>query len=534
LAIYLGSVLAFCVCANAQLVRKDFDSLGAAEIASLRTAFAAMMALDAGKVMDSADGGKNAINKDLNRLGWRYQGFIHGVPEYRNNMGETKSYVVTGAPANAAWDSAVLDSCEHSTWFFLSWHRMELHFFEKIVQAMAGNNNVTVPYWNFGKGGGAKLPSAFRNPANATNALWWPNRNAGVNDPNDANATALPAEAVKTLDAFSKTAFFTNKFDEGPMSFGGGAGGSRHAPMGAGTGAIENVPHNSVHGAVGNGNAESLSDAGGAGLDPIFWPIHVNIDRAWACWQLNHPGTEPKADAWLKTTKFSFIDIQAGKAMKVEMTGQQIIDYAGKLNYTYGNLDDTCKDFQGTKPKVVISSAEPVRLRESVESERVERPLGASVTTHTVLGSQPVAVSIPLSEATEARMKALVAGDASPGSIVLTVGGLSVERATGASYGIFVELPEGSIPSGESDSYVTELTFFGVGHHRHTDENQDNRRSYDITDVVGQLLRTGRWQGGQLVVTFANSTAWETDRAQLPSAPPEARAHFSYVALTVK
>ena len=77
----------------------------------------------------------------------------------------------------------------------------------------------------------------------------------------------------------------------GAATFGGGEradlsfdGGER--------GLLENVPHGAVHTLVGNDFDEfgQLLDAGWmgsfftAGLDPIFWCHHANIDRLWEVW----------------------------------------------------------------------------------------------------------------------------------------------------------------------------------------------------------------------------------------------------------
>lgn len=46
---------------------------------------------------------------------WSYQAAIHGTPD--------------PAPSGAPWNQ-----CQHSTWYFLPWHRMYLWFFEQIVR----------------------------------------------------------------------------------------------------------------------------------------------------------------------------------------------------------------------------------------------------------------------------------------------------------------------------------------------------------------------------------------------------------------
>src|SRR5262245_65751523 len=86
---------------------------------------------------------------------WAYQAAVHGAP--------------AGMPRDQ-----FVDQCQHNTWFFLSWHRMYLLFFERIVRAALDEvpevsdetrASWALPYWNYDRGGGtAALPPAFRAP----------------------------------------------------------------------------------------------------------------------------------------------------------------------------------------------------------------------------------------------------------------------------------------------------------------------------------------------------------------------------------
>ena len=49
-----------------------------------------------------------------------------------------------------------------------------------------------------------------------------------------------------------------------------------------------------------------------AGLDPIFWLHHANIDRLWAVWRArDSQHTDPTESAWLKMS-FPFHDGVSG------------------------------------------------------------------------------------------------------------------------------------------------------------------------------------------------------------------------------
>src|SRR5947209_4941715 len=83
---------------------------------------------------------------------WLYQANIHG----------TSSAIPAGVP----WST-----CEHG-YYFLSWHRMYLYFFERIVRAASGDPSFALPYWDYGPAANKTIPAPFRAPANASNALW--------------------------------------------------------------------------------------------------------------------------------------------------------------------------------------------------------------------------------------------------------------------------------------------------------------------------------------------------------------------------
>jgi tyrosinase len=512
---------------NPPMVRKDLSSLTDAQLASLRKGVLAMMQADcpgkAAPACEQNDTGLKANNM-LDAFGWKYQAFIHGRP--------------TGVTNQPAWNT-----CQHSTWFFLAWHRMELFFFERILRTLSGDPTLTVPYWNFGvppkgmSGVGARLPASFRLEMvnGSLNPLWWRYRNDGLSVDNKP----LCAKVVTTAQAFAQTAFFSNVKKNSLMSFGGGASQiTAHGSEGMGTGQLENLPHNDVHVSVGDLSALSMSSPDGAGLDPIFWPVHANIDRAWSCWQKLHPGTEPKSDAWMKK-QFSFFDVQMDKgkpkAVPVSMTGQQIIDTAKQLGYVY---DDACEGFQGVPQK----TEEPASSAAIAQPSGVETPaariLTASAESTAILHDEPVTVSIPLSREIQARIEALVFGEAPAGSILLTLGGVAVDHPVGASYEVYLGLPRGALADYESDYYVNQLSFFGVGHHHddaeaaHISPHAESV-TYDITGVVRKLFVNGEWTGEEALVTVANTCAATPNCVSNPFAPLDARARFTSVTVTV-
>jgi tyrosinase len=212
---------------------------------------------------------------------WEYQANIHA------------SNVASGWPAGAPWST-----CQHGTVHFLSWHRMYLYFFERILTAAAGNPpDFALPYWDYSSPGQASLPPPFRVPNNNTNVLW-ASRNASVN-----TGSALPASAV-------------------------GLGAMTNTPFTSFQGALEGTPHASVHMAVGGGMGNFV----GAGRDPIFWLHHCNIDRLWEKWLTAAGHVNPTSDSTWMNTNFKFVDENKNF---VQMSGDDVLYTVNQLHYQY-------------------------------------------------------------------------------------------------------------------------------------------------------------------------------------------------------
>ncbi len=75
----------------------------------------------------------------------------------------------------------ITNQCKHGSRFFLSWHRIFLYYFEKIVRAAAGDPAFALPYWGYTPTGQRNLPVSFRSPASAANPLFVAGRHAAIN-----------------------------------------------------------------------------------------------------------------------------------------------------------------------------------------------------------------------------------------------------------------------------------------------------------------------------------------------------------------
>lgn len=186
------------------------------------------------------------------------------------------------------------DQCQHQSWYFVPWHRGYLIALEAQIRAavvsLGGPSDWALPYWNyFGPGDEYKIPPAFTQqtlPDGSANPLfvkarYGPNFNGDIYVTTDENA-----------DCQTDTVY-TNSYGGPETTFWHGGGTS---------GDLENNPHNGVHVDVGgfknNQNYGLMTDPGTAGLDPIFYFHHCNIDRMWAAWDANGNGN-PTDPNWL-------------------------------------------------------------------------------------------------------------------------------------------------------------------------------------------------------------------------------------------
>jgi hypothetical protein len=378
---------------------------------------------------------------------WLYQANMHGTYD---------------TPALQAWNS-----CQHGTYFFLSWHRMYLYYFERILRSASGDPKLALPFWDYTDPAQRAIPEPFRTPAGPQNSLYVAERAPGIND-----GAELPDSAT-TFDQAMQYTNFTSPAGS-PLSF-GGPFVPRPVHFGGIFGQLESQPHNIIHVLVG-GDDGWMSDPNLAARDPIFWFHHANIDRLWSHWiSLGGGRTDPTESGWLTQT-FTFFD---EKGQAVQMTGQQVLDTAQQLHYRYaaGSGDGPAteavtesfpaKAFQNPKPQVVVDKPVAARLR------------GART---------QVALAIPTAE------PEAVGPD--QGRLALVIEGIQYGRP-GVFYEVYANLPAGTEPKPKDPHYVGNLAVFGQlangqpahGGHAGPDKSiqEDTKLAYDVTELVKRL-----------------------------------------------
>jgi len=74
--------------------------------------------------------------------------------------------------------------CPHSNWWFLPWHRAYLFYFESICQAVLGDPDFRLPYWNWTRD--RSIPAAFWDKKSP---LYHSRRDLSPNDEVDGDIT---------------------------------------------------------------------------------------------------------------------------------------------------------------------------------------------------------------------------------------------------------------------------------------------------------------------------------------------------------
>lgn len=267
-------------------------------------------------------------------LSWRYQAAIHDYPAVGSTLAERQQQ----DPFADASDVLPSDAdrtrfwgvCQHGGWFFLPWHRIYLHFFEKIVLhhviELGGPTDWALPYWNYSASATARrFPEAFRQSSGVMADLFV--------DERDPRANTAPGDFADATDTNIATALAEPSFS-GPAGttrgFGGGETAFHHIGGGGAKGRVESSPHDLMHGRISgpteprlpNGRARGfMGNFTRAPLDPIFWIHHCNIDRLWSLWRRTAGHTNPTEAAWRTDVSFSFHDA-AGNI--VDMTSSQV------------------------------------------------------------------------------------------------------------------------------------------------------------------------------------------------------------------
>ena len=420
---------------------------------------------------------------------WRYLAEIHG-----------SSIPPASWPRDATWNQ-----CQHSSWYFLPWHRIYLHYFEQIVRqtvsTLDGPDDWALPYWNYSdplRPDARTLPPAFREPqmpSGEDNPLFVSERSQ--RDPDINGGEEVDLEDVDLGAAMAETHFSEPTGDPSFAGFGGPVTGWSHS--GGSVGSLENVPHGEIHMEVGGW----MSSFTTAGRDPIFWLHHANIDRLWQVWLNQGSRANPTDTRWLN------MDFTIGSgAFATTLAVRDVLDTTQPpLDYHY--TDESPKVLEpaiAAAASAAGSPSEEERMPEDVIPEMVGAseegvPLAATST------EVEVAVEAPSGPAFAA-----AAERARPRKVYLKVENVRGEELAASGYLFYVDLPPGADPAEYEDRRAGKVSMFGVLEASQSDEEHSGSGltfSFDITGVVERLQEAGEWDPEHLRVTFTPVRAAE-------------------------
>lgn len=420
---------------------------------------------------------------------WTFQAAIHGTHAANPLPGQNQ--------------------CQHATWFFVSWHRMFLYYFERIVRAAVieagGPEDWALPYWNYELGGaGAAIPPAFRSPSTGgqANPLYVSQRAPGIN-----SGQALPPAATTSTHALSRSVFI------GAAEFGGGRTPALFQHFNGPTGQLEATPHNAVHGVVG-GRTGWMNDPDQAAQDPIFWLHHANIDRLWVLWARS--GRTNTTDAQWAGQSFSFFDEHR---QAVSLTATKVLDTVSDLGYTYDQFVSS-----PPPPTPPAAGGQPPSHAAARMSESLQRDpeLVGGLAEPVRLSGSTQQVQLEFNQ--RAVSSALASSSTGTPRVLLEIQDIDAEEQPGTVYAVYVNLPPNTSADDEQAHHVGTLSFFGVRRARNPSGDQQAHGlslTYDITELANRERAGGQWNDKTIIVTFEPLTLIPPDGEE-PSAPDEA------------
>jgi hypothetical protein len=426
---------------HAQTQRKSVTNLTATELMSLRRGVAHMMARNTAP-RGSADF----------RRSWVYWANIHQHfgddcegPIVGSGMGGVQTFVASNGDETATWCM-----CEHGTVQFLTWHRMYLWYFERVLQEAASDPSLRLPYWDYETE--AHLPAAYRDATfvneqsqTVPNPLRVSARRPSLNN----GTSALSSGVTSTATAMMDTTF-------GPFNSD-----------------LEQTPHGAVHCAVPTGgcpNGGLMGSIPAAALDPIFYAHHTNIDRLYECWlQADEPGRLPSNATQLNAV-FTFVDADGSTVNS--RVGDMLT--TTQLGYTYA-AGGGCPPSLAEASRAAEDRPVPEQVLASVGLTRLD----------------PTVTTVPLAMSPQGR-QALVARVPTSSRTYVMIEGLQYDEAPGGLYNVFLR------GAGEKREQIGVINFFGLassrpGDHTGRPGHLRTRDSFwfDITDAVKQLDISG-------------------------------------------
>ncbi|HVN02213.1 MAG TPA: tyrosinase family protein [Caulobacteraceae bacterium] len=433
---------------------------------------------------------------------WRYQAAIHGYVEGDPDLDALMQ------PGDEIPDDAgaYWAQCQHHGWFFLPWHRAYLGYFERVVRktivGLGGPADWALPYWNYSDAAHNADVARLVRPEFIADALpdGTPNPFSRGVSRNPFNTVATPKGQAGDFnigpnDVRLKCLTFPHFYDHASASsFGGGVTAFSHGEGGLDVeGGVEKTPHDNIHGDIG-GWMDSFETAG---LDPLFWLHHANIDRLWSVWMAAPGHASPTEPSWLNPAgpgfPYRFHD---------ENGLSQTFAPASVLNSETSPFAYRYQDLHA--PPHVMALAAKLQIPAAMTAAPPPTPpqLAGASDVNVDLSAEQVSVELPIQDQAPAINLAAVAGPG-PRQAFLNIENVIGSGRLETRY-IYLNLPDQTSPDEEPDLYVGSMPMFGVREMSLAAAGGGNGKNFvlNVTDVIRHLQQTGRWNGDLVRVFF--------------------------------
>ncbi|MGO8045231.1 S8 family serine peptidase [Rhizobium johnstonii] len=464
--------------------RKAVNSLNASELMALRRGVAKMMSWN-NAPRDSADF----------RRSWLFWANMHAHfgpdcagPVHGNNMDGVQAFTAENTAETDTWCR-----CEHGTEFFLTWHRMYLWYFERVLQAASGEPSLRLPYWDYATD--PSLPVPYREKTyvdeagnTVANPLYVAARRSSLND----GTGALLPNVASASGALSSTTY--GEFNS----------------------SLEQTPHGAVHCSLAAGGCPNglMGAVPASALDPIFYAHHTNLDRIYDCWLRGGDEARIPSDTGHLDTEFSFID---GDGSTVKRSVRDMLR-TDQLGYSYATGGD-CGNSISLASTGTILMAQATGENASGSNIELVGPtdLREGVTT--------VKIAVP-----SADRDRLASSASNPGQrAVIIVEGLQADTSPSVIYNVYLSDASGRRePIGVINFF--NLTSPSAGAHReHMQGGKDFR--FDVTRAL-PLLGSDATARPSLV--FEPTTGVADDSETVATVSPKANVRFNRARLILQ
>ncbi|KAK4338112.1 hypothetical protein RND71_042599 [Anisodus tanguticus] len=235
----------------------------------------------------------------------------------------------------------------HFSWLFFPFHRWYLYFYERILGSLINDPTFGLPYWNWDHPKGMRLPPMFDVPGSS---LYDEKRNQSHRNGTIVDLGHFGTE-VQTTQLQTMTNNLTLMYRQMitnapcPLLFFG-----QPYPLGTdpspGMGTIENIPHTPIHIWTGDNprqpHGENMGNFYSAGLDPVFYCHHANVDRMWSEWkQIGGKRKDLTQKDWLNSEFFFYDENRNPFRVKV----RDCLD-TKKMGYDYAPMATPWRNFK--------------------------------------------------------------------------------------------------------------------------------------------------------------------------------------------